>query len=95
MKSLSDIFKDKGYSRRDFLKFVTLTTAFLGLHPSMFQKLSYALENKPKPVVIWLEFQDCAGCTESFIRSTTITPTEVSSEKNSPASSKETTGNIQ
>jgi len=77
MKSLSDIFRDKGYSRREFLKFATLTTAFLGLHPSMFQKLVYALENKPKPVVIWLEFQDCAGCTESFIRSTTIMPTEV------------------
>ncbi|MCS7171757.1 MAG: hydrogenase small subunit, partial [Aquificaceae bacterium] len=31
----------------------------------------------PKPVVIWLEFQDCAGCTESFIRSTSVLPSEV------------------
>ncbi|EDP75026.1 hydrogenase small subunit [Hydrogenivirga sp. 128-5-R1-1] len=77
MQTLPEVFKAKGYSRRDFLKFATLTTAILGLPPSMLPKVVHALETKPKPVVIWLEFQDCAGCSESFIRSTTIMPTEV------------------
>ena len=77
MITLSQIFKEKGYSRRDFLKFATLTTAMLGLPPAMLPKVVHALETKPKPVVIWLEFQDCAGCSESFIRSTTVMPTEV------------------
>ncbi len=49
----------------------------LGLPPSMLPEVVHALETKPKPVVIWLEFQDCAGCSESFIRSTTVMPTEV------------------
>ena len=77
MHTLHDLFKLKGYSRRDFLKFATLTAAALGLPPSMFAQFVHALETKPKPVVIWLEFQDCAGCSESFIRSTTVMPTEV------------------
>ncbi|GAB6066604.1 hydrogenase small subunit [Aquifex pyrophilus] len=77
MKTLFEVFKDKGYTRRDFLKFATLTTAVLGLPPSLMPKVVKALETKPKPVVIWLEFQDCAGCSESFIRSTSLLPTEV------------------
>ena len=77
MNTLLELFRERGYSRRDFLKFATLTTAILGLPPSMLPKIVHALETKPKPVVIWLEFQDCAGCSESFIRSTTIMPTEV------------------
>nr|HMN59311.1 twin-arginine translocation signal domain-containing protein [Anaerolinea sp.] len=28
-----------------------------------------ALENKPRLPVIWLEFQDCAGCSEALTRS--------------------------
>ncbi len=77
MNTLSEIFKKRGYSRRDFLKFATFTAAMLGLPPSMLPQVVHALEAKPKPVVIWLEFQDCAGCSESFIRSTTVMPAEV------------------
>jgi hydrogenase small subunit len=32
-----------------------------------------ALESKPRVPVIWLEFQDCAGCTEALSRSTSPT----------------------
>lgn len=77
MESLYDVFRRRGYNRRDFLKSVLLLTASLGLPPTAFARTVRVLELKPKPVVIWLEFQDCAGCSESFIRSTSILPSDV------------------
>ncbi|BAU53509.1 hydrogenase small subunit [Mucilaginibacter gotjawali] len=59
----------KGYSRRDFVKFVSLMTAFIGLEQSAIGKVAKALETKPRMPVIWLHFQECTCCSESFIRS--------------------------
>ena len=77
METIYESLRKKGISRREFLKLSAVITASLGLSPEMFSDVVYALETKPKPVVIWLEFQDCAGCSESFIRSTSIFPSEV------------------
>jgi hydrogenase small subunit len=33
------------------------------------EKIARALETKPRAPIIWLEFQDCAGCTEALTRS--------------------------
>ncbi|MCS6957780.1 MAG: hydrogenase small subunit [Aquificaceae bacterium] len=77
MESLYDLYKNKGYSRREFLRSIMLLSATLGFPPSMFPDVVKALESRPKPAVIWLEFQDCAGCTESFIKSTSILPADV------------------
>ena len=38
----------------------------LGLPRSAAAKIADALETKPKPSLVWLEFQDCAGNTESI-----------------------------
>ncbi len=59
----------KGYSRRDFLKFVSMMTAFIGLENSAIGQVTNALETKPRMPVIWLHFQECTCCSESFIRS--------------------------
>ena len=59
----------KGYSRRDFVKFVSLMTAFIGLEQSAIGQVTKALETKPRMPVIWLHFQECTCCSESFIRS--------------------------
>ena len=67
----STIYEDfikKGFSRRDFLKFCTALTATLALPVSFASKIAEALENKQKPYLVWLELQDCAGDTESFLR---------------------------
>ena len=77
METLYEILKRKGYSRREFLKFSTVLASVIGLSPQAFPEFVHALEVKLKPVVIWLEFQDCAGCSESFIRSTSLLPAEV------------------
>ncbi len=59
----------KGYSRRDFVKFVSLMTAFIGLEQSAIGQVAKAMQTKPRMPVIWLHFQECTCCSESFIRS--------------------------
>jgi len=58
----------KGISRREFIKYCAATAAVLGLSELEFTaKVAQALEGaSKKPPVIWLEGQDCAGCTVSF-----------------------------
>ncbi len=58
-----------GISRRDFLKFATATAAFIGLPGTMLSQVVNALETKKRIPVIWEHFQECTGCSESFIRS--------------------------
>jgi hydrogenase small subunit len=60
----------KGVSRREFLKFCSAMAAVLSLPASMVPTIAEAIEKKEKPVVVWLEFQDCAGDSESTLRAT-------------------------
>ena len=60
----------KGYSRRDFMKFCTMMAAFMGLEKSAIGQVAQALQTiNPGFPVIWLHFQECTCCSESFIRS--------------------------
>lgn len=59
----------KGYSRRDFLSFCTMMAAYMGLNQSGIAQVTQALSTKPRLPVIWLHFQECTCCSESFIRS--------------------------
>jgi hydrogenase small subunit len=68
-KTIYESMAERGVSRRDFLKLATLVTAALGLEYARFPEIVHAMETKPRLPVIWLEFQDCAGCTESLTRS--------------------------
>jgi quinone-reactive Ni/Fe-hydrogenase small subunit len=66
---LAEILSDEGYERRDFMKWVSATTAMLML-PSFFEPLvAEAAEVMNRVPVIWLELQDCAGNTEALLRS--------------------------
>ena len=66
---LHEILSDEGCSRRDFMKWVSATTAMLML-PSFFEPLvAEAAEVMNRVPVIWIELQDCAGNSEAFIRS--------------------------
>jgi hydrogenase small subunit len=55
-------------SRRDFLKFCTVMAGTLALPASSVPKIAKALYQAKKPTVIYLEFQDCCGNTESLLR---------------------------
>ena len=59
----------KGYSRRDFLSFCTTIAAYMGLSQSGIAQVTEAMKTKPRLPVIWLHFQECTCCSESFIRS--------------------------
>lgn len=58
----------RGISRREFLGFCGVMASSLALPPSFAGNIACALETKPKPTLVWLEFQDCAGNSESFLR---------------------------
>ena len=66
-----------GISRREFLKFCSVMTGTLALPSSSVGEIVSALETPARVPVIWLEFQDCAGCTESFLRASRPTAAEI------------------
>ena len=59
----------RGYSRREFLEFCSYAAAVAGLGSGAFSRVVEAFETKPRPPVLWLHFQECTCCSESFIRS--------------------------
>jgi len=59
----------KGYSRRDFMKFASMMAAFIGVESTSIGQVAKALESKSRVPVIWMHFQECTCCSESFIRS--------------------------
>ena len=64
-----DELERRGVSRRQFLSFCGVMASVLALPKSMASAIAEAIETKPKPTLVWLEFQDCAGNSESFLRS--------------------------
>jgi hydrogenase small subunit len=59
----------RGISRRRFLQWCSAMTAAMALPKDYTPRVVQALEAGTKPVLVWLEFQDCAGNTESMLRS--------------------------
>ena len=68
-KTLGEVLRQQGITRRGFLKFCAATASLMALPPSMVPRIAAALENARRPSVIWLSFQECTGCTESLTRS--------------------------
>jgi len=68
-ESFLGALQKKGVSRRRFLKFCSAMTATLALPPRYVAQVASALEKTKKPVLVWLQFQDCAGNSEAILRS--------------------------
>jgi len=81
-KTIYQQLKEEGFSRRDFMKFCGLLSGMMGLEfaapvkalgalagPNPARMVAEALVSKPRLPLIWLELQDCAGCTEAISRS--------------------------
>lgn len=60
--------KERGYNRRDFMKFCSTMAAFIGLSSTAVGQVASALESKKRPPVLWMHFQECTCCSESFLR---------------------------
>jgi hydrogenase small subunit len=71
----------RGISRRDFLKYCTAMAATLALPTDQISRIVAALETVQRPPAIYLEFQDCAGCTEALLRTSHPTVTEIILDK--------------
>ena len=67
--TLGERMRQRGVSRRGFLKFCATTASIMALPPSMIPAIADSLEKAKRPSVIWLSFQECTGCTESLTRS--------------------------
>ena len=67
-RSFLEELKARGVSRREFLGFCASAAALLALPRAWAARIAAAVESAEKPTLVWLEFQDCAGNTESFLR---------------------------
>ncbi len=60
--------KERGVSRRDFMKWTSFMTAALMLPPVFRPVVARAAENFSRVPVVWLHFAECTGCSEAFLR---------------------------
>jgi hydrogenase small subunit len=76
-ESVQELLAREGISRRDFLKFCSLMAGALALPHKESMAIARALESPKRLPVVWLELQDCAGCSEAFLRSSSPTAIEL------------------
>ncbi len=68
-QTLGEQLANKGMSRRSLLKFSSYIAAIMALPPTVAHAMAEKLAATRRQSVIWLSFQECTGCTESFTRS--------------------------
>ncbi len=68
-KMLGDLLRERGVSRRSFLKYASYMCSLMALPPSAAFAMAEGLAKARRQAVIWLSFQECTGCTESLTRS--------------------------
>ncbi|MGE5277713.1 MAG: hydrogenase small subunit [Acidobacteriota bacterium] len=76
-QSFLDELERRGVSRREFVGFCGVMASALALPRTFGVKIARAVAKTEKPVLVWLEFQDCAGNTESFLRADRPTAADV------------------
>ena len=70
-KTLGEMLAASGVSRRSFLKYAAWTASIMALPPMAAKAIAEGIANARRQSVIWLSFQECTGCTESFTRART------------------------
>ncbi len=68
LETTAEMLRNRGISRRDFLKFCAITSVALGLGPGSDMVMAQALSTKPRLPVLWINGLSCSCCTESFLR---------------------------
>lgn len=76
-KSLSNALKARGVNRRHFIEFCSAMVATLALPDRYLARVVDAVGKARKPVLVWVQFQDCAGNSESILRASHPTVLEV------------------
>lgn len=75
--ALPETLQLHGIDRRKFLKFCSTMVTTLALPSRFMAQTAQALANVKRPVLVWLEFSDCAGNSESMLRASTPSVAEV------------------
>jgi hydrogenase small subunit len=65
---LRTALRNRSLTRRDFVEFCGAVAAFFALPKAAAEEMATAVEKSAKPSLLWLEFQDCAGDSESLLR---------------------------
>jgi len=82
-KTIYEELRSAGYSRRDFMKLCSMVAGAMSLggvplfaksvsvspEKELTKTVAKALQSNFRVPIIWLEFQDCAGCSEALTRS--------------------------
>ena len=69
-RDLFEKLEKRGVSRRDFMRYCTFLTATMGLSSSFVPRVAEVFAAPAqRPPVVWLQFAECTGCTESLLRS--------------------------
>ncbi len=66
---VSTVLARRGISRRQLVKFCSAMLGTLALPDRYLAQVVQAVAKARKPVLLWLQFQDCTGCSESMLRS--------------------------
>ena len=66
---LGTVLARRGISRRQLVKFCSGVLATLAMPERYLAQTVAAVSKAKKPVLVWVQFQDCAGCSESMLRS--------------------------
>ncbi len=76
-QSVYAALKARGVPRRRFIEFCSAMVATLALPDRYLAKVVEAVGKAKKPVLVWVQFQDCAGNSESILRASHPTVLEV------------------
>ncbi|MDD5168118.1 MAG: hydrogenase small subunit [Syntrophales bacterium] len=68
MDDFSTLLKERGISRRSFIKWTSVMTGALMLPPIFKPLVARAAEQFSRVPVVWLHFAECTGCSEAFLR---------------------------
>jgi hydrogenase small subunit len=72
-ETLGEMLQRRGFGRRSLLKFAIAMTSSLALPPALAPAMAANLASAKRRSVIWLSFQECTGCLETLLRSSSPT----------------------
>ncbi len=72
-ETLGEMLQRRGFGRRSLLKFAIAMTSSLALPPAIAPAMAANLAAAKRRSVIWLSFQECTGCLETLLRSSSPT----------------------
>jgi len=67
--SVEEMLHEKGFSRRDFMKWAGAITAMLALPSNFTPLMADAIKVVDRLPIIWLHMAECTGCSEALLRS--------------------------